>query len=133
MNSDGEYEWDVPATLGDDKAYGFRIQLDSDSEVFQYSFPFEIEAGEGVPSGSADPTASETASEDPKPTSSISANSTTKAPETTVTSTYVDEPTQEPTDEPEPEPSEPASGAATNGVMGTVALVGALAAGVFAF
>lgn len=136
MNSDGQYEWDVPATLGDDKTYGFRIQLESDEDIFQYSFPFEIKAGEGVPSDGAHPSASgaDDSSKDPKPT----ASSTAEPPKSTASSTSVEKPTQEP-EEPEkpeteePETEEPNSGAAANGAMGTVALVGALAAAVFAF
>jgi hypothetical protein len=133
INSDGEYVWAVPAALGDDETYGFRIELESDASVFQYSFPFKIDGSGAQPSGTDD--GEVTATSDcttlaPEPT--IPSNSTT------LTSTYVEEPTEEPEpEEPEveePETDEPVEGAASaNSVVGTVALFGAAAVAAFAF
>jgi hypothetical protein len=44
-NQDGTFTWTVDASLGKDAVYGLKISLDSNPETFQYSFPFNIEAG----------------------------------------------------------------------------------------
>jgi hypothetical protein len=46
-NSVGKFSWDVPAELGDQKTYGIKIELQSDPETFQFSFPFAITPAEG--------------------------------------------------------------------------------------
>jgi hypothetical protein len=44
-NQDGKFAWTIPASVGDFKTYGFKIQLDSNPDTFQYSFPFHIVSG----------------------------------------------------------------------------------------
>lgn len=44
-NQVGTFTWTVDASLGKDAVYGLKISLDSNPETFQYSFPFNIEAG----------------------------------------------------------------------------------------
>ncbi|KAF7546207.1 hypothetical protein G7Z17_g8615 [Cylindrodendrum hubeiense] len=44
-NNAGSYTWSVPATLGGLNFYGFTFTLEQDTSVFQYSNPFNIEAG----------------------------------------------------------------------------------------
>lgn len=131
-NSDGQYVWAVPSTLGDDETYGFRINLESDESVFQYSFPFKIDGTGAKPSGSDD---------DDKPTATTDCTTATPEPtvpsnSTTLTSTFVEQPTEEPEpEEPEveePETDEPAQGAASANVVGTFALFGAAAVAAFA-
>ncbi|KAH8885087.1 hypothetical protein GQ53DRAFT_367194 [Thozetella sp. PMI_491] len=39
-NSLGTYDWAVPSSLGSLAVYGIQITLDSNSSIFQYSFPF---------------------------------------------------------------------------------------------
>lgn len=154
-NSEGSFNWEVPADLGDEKVYGLQILLDSDKEIFQYSFPFEIEASEDDDTTSTATTASTTAK--PKPTgdhdddddeddedstttaaeTTFKSNTTTTAapPKTTVTTVTTattgggDE--AEPTTTDDPVTIDPESGASIKGAMGTFALVGALAAAVF--
>lgn len=43
----GSYSWEVPVTLGDLATYGIMITLESDKDIFQYGFPFEIVGGSG--------------------------------------------------------------------------------------
>ncbi|KAK3898329.1 Ser-Thr-rich glycosyl-phosphatidyl-inositol-anchored membrane family-domain-containing protein [Staphylotrichum tortipilum] len=59
--SEGTYSWAVPSTLGSLATYGIIITLESDKDIFQYSFPFHITSGSGSTasaSGSASGTAS---------------------------------------------------------------------------
>lgn len=44
-NSAGKYDWAVSSTLGADATYGLKLVLDSDTTIFQYSFPFHITGG----------------------------------------------------------------------------------------
>ncbi|KAI3395841.1 hypothetical protein diail_854 [Diaporthe ilicicola] len=44
-NSAGSYAWTVDSALGADATYGLKIIYDSNPEVFQYSFPFQIAKG----------------------------------------------------------------------------------------
>ena len=39
-NSAGNYTWTVPTSAY--KTYGFKIELDNEPAIFQYSFPFHI-------------------------------------------------------------------------------------------
>lgn len=41
----GTYEWTPESSIAGFALYGLKLQLDSDPTVFQYSFPFKIEAG----------------------------------------------------------------------------------------
>ena len=126
-NSDAQYEWAISATLGDLATYGFRIELESNSSCFQWSNPFEID-------GSANSSGSKpSATTDGTTAAPTHSSSSTAPPKAAPTRTSVEEPTEEPEQPEQPEPEEPASGAAATGVMGTAALVGAIAAAVFAF
>ncbi|KAK7745461.1 hypothetical protein SLS53_002959 [Cytospora paraplurivora] len=55
-SSIGSYSWTVGSELGDAATYAIKISLNSDPNIFQYSFPFEIaasgEGGSGSTSGS---------------------------------------------------------------------------------
>ncbi len=51
-SSAGKFAWSVDSTLGKDATYGIQITLDSDSTIFQYSFPFHIKAGAAPPTSS---------------------------------------------------------------------------------
>jgi hypothetical protein len=130
VNSVGSYEWAVPAGLGDDAVYGLRIQLDSDPTIFQYSFPFQIEAGEGGSGNStAVPTSTKGGSKTtaaPEPTGA--SNSTTAAvpPKTTITTTTRGG--ASPTDG--ADEVVPSSGA-TRSVAGAVSVLGGLAVAAF--
>ncbi|KAH8815333.1 GPI anchored serine-threonine rich protein [Xylogone sp. PMI_703] len=44
-NQAGKFSWTIPASVGNFQTYGFKIQLDSDPNTFQYSFPFHIVSG----------------------------------------------------------------------------------------
>ncbi|PKS10578.1 hypothetical protein jhhlp_002332 [Lomentospora prolificans] len=129
VNSLGSYEWAVASDLGKDAVYGLRIQLDSDDTVFQYSFPFHIEASDDggnstttAPSSTKKGTTSTT--EAPEPTGA--SNSTTKAtpPKTTLTKTTGGEST--PTSTGDSEQAVPSNGA-TRSAAGAVAILGGLA------
>ncbi|KAH6892863.1 Ser-Thr-rich glycosyl-phosphatidyl-inositol-anchored membrane family-domain-containing protein [Thelonectria olida] len=39
----GEYDWAVPADLGDANVYGLVIKLSDDASIFQYSNPFKVD------------------------------------------------------------------------------------------
>lgn len=41
-NSAGKFSWAIPADIASFATYGFQLTLDSDSKIFQYSFPFHI-------------------------------------------------------------------------------------------
>jgi hypothetical protein len=44
-SSAGSYSWEVSTGLGDLATYGIKITLESDKDVFQYGFPFQIVGG----------------------------------------------------------------------------------------
>ncbi|KAK4153303.1 Ser-Thr-rich glycosyl-phosphatidyl-inositol-anchored membrane family-domain-containing protein [Chaetomidium leptoderma] len=84
--STGSFDWEVPSTLGDLAIYGIKITLDSNTDIFQYGFPFQIVGGESGSSTSASATASETETEgsaSATKTASGTAKSTTKSASTT--------------------------------------------------
>ncbi|KAK9421880.1 hypothetical protein SUNI508_05180 [Seiridium unicorne] len=56
-NSAGVYEWPVASSLGSAVTYGIKITLDSNTAIFQYSFPFHITS-----SGSAEISSSSSSS-----------------------------------------------------------------------
>jgi hypothetical protein len=147
-SSAGKFEWAVDSTLGKDKTYGIQITLESDKKVFQYSFPFQIKAGSGgsgttksgysTSSGSATYStssyagSSSTYSTKVYPTTSVypygnSTTATAGPSVVTLTSTTAagGTPTKSTTS------SVPTSGA-QNLAAGSVALLGAVAAAVFA-
>ncbi|SPO00966.1 uncharacterized protein DNG_03714 [Cephalotrichum gorgonifer] len=147
VNSEGSYAWKVASDLGDAAVYGIKIALDSDPTIFQYSFPFHVEASDDVPTNSTGPATSTAGDDDsasstvvpPKPTGH-SNHTTSAAPKPTVTTTSTTDGDADSTPEPTadtPEESNPPTvgdnGAATNGAMGTFALVGALAIAAFNF
>jgi hypothetical protein len=41
-NSVGKFSWAIPSDIATFATYGFKITLDSDTTIFQYSFPFHI-------------------------------------------------------------------------------------------
>lgn len=90
-NSVGKFDWEIPADLGKEETYGFKILLESDPDTFQFSFPFAIEVGEG---GSNSNSTSSSTSSKPTSTSSEDEAETSSAdvPKTTLY-TAVDEPT----------------------------------------
>jgi hypothetical protein len=146
VNKVGSYEWSIPANLGDDETYGFVIRLESNPGIFQYSFPFHIEANEdAAPSNSTQPTVAPTSTGSDNstisstaavPEKTISANITTaEPPKTTVVTSTSTKASPKPTGEPETEDPvtvDPGSAAATHGAVGSLALVGAIAAAAFA-
>lgn len=87
----GSYTWEVDGSLGEEKVYGIKIQLQEDPEIFQYSFPFAITPAEGhgdhsssapassAPSSTASSTKTKTHSSKPSdyPTASLSSESST--------------------------------------------------------
>lgn len=130
VNSVGTFEWAVPGDLGDDAVYGLKIQLESDAAVFQYSFPFHIEASEDGGKGNTTTTTpsstkngqSSSSTAAPKPTGA-SNSSTVTPPKTTLTTTATGESTPTSTGDSEPVPSN----GATRGAAGTIAILGGLA------
>ncbi|KAG6021600.1 hypothetical protein E4U40_005175 [Claviceps sp. LM458 group G5] len=46
QNSAKTYTWNVDASLGKDNVYGLVFKLESDKQIFQYSNPFHIKAGD---------------------------------------------------------------------------------------
>lgn len=138
VNSAGSYEWAVPSDLGDAAVYGLQILLDSDPTIFQYSFPFHIEAGEEGPKGNS--TTSAVPSSTKKPGSSTAApeptgarNSTSAGipppPKTTLTSTVSGGSSPSPTGGAEVSPV-PTNGAARS-AAGAIAVLGGLAVAAF--
>lgn len=83
-NAAGSYTWAVDSSLGSAATYGIKITLDSDSSVFQYSFPFHITAGSSSTSSSVSAAGYPTAAA-PSSSSSSSAASTYAASAPTVT------------------------------------------------
>lgn len=41
-SSAGKFSWTIPSDIGSFATYGFQLTLDSDTKIFQYSFPFHI-------------------------------------------------------------------------------------------
>ncbi|KAL1891779.1 hypothetical protein Cpir12675_004820 [Ceratocystis pirilliformis] len=72
-SSAGKYDWVIPSTLKQANTYGFKLVLDKDNSIFQYSNPFSIKFGTGSSSTSEEATYGE-----PK-------TSATTAPATTTT------------------------------------------------
>jgi len=95
--STGTYSWKVAATLGDLATYGIIITLESDTDIFQYGFPFKIVGGSsgstststasGSGSGSATATASETESASTGASTKSSTKTKSHSASTSVTST----------------------------------------------
>jgi hypothetical protein len=81
-NSKGAYSWAVEKTLGSQATYGLKITWDSNTNIFQYSFPFEITGG-STSSGSSSASASATA------TASSTASSTDSSTTAAVNSTTI--------------------------------------------
>ncbi|KAF5665203.1 cell wall beta-glucan synthesis, partial [Fusarium circinatum] len=81
-NDAASYSWAIDSTLGDKNVYGLVLKLESNPEVFQYSFPFKIE---GAKKSEDKPSSTKNDYEVP---SSVAPKPTTKAaypvPETTV-------------------------------------------------
>ncbi|KUJ22556.1 uncharacterized protein LY89DRAFT_303726 [Mollisia scopiformis] len=51
-NSVGKYSWAIPSDIASFATYGFKLTLDSDTTIFQYSFPFHITGASSTSSGS---------------------------------------------------------------------------------
>ncbi|TAQ90459.1 hypothetical protein B7494_g1181 [Chlorociboria aeruginascens] len=47
-NTLGTYTWAIPASTGQYATYGIQITLDSNTSIFQYSFPFHIVGAAGT-------------------------------------------------------------------------------------
>lgn len=143
-NSLGSYEWSVGSDLGAFAIYGLRITLDSDKNIFQYSFPFQItpasgssnssSSGTGSPSstsGSDTASASATASHKPITTAAtytVGSNSTATGGPSQTDVTITTTPTATTTGSPTTIPSNPAGTVAAS----SFALVGGLAMAIFA-
>ncbi|ROW10875.1 hypothetical protein VPNG_05289 [Cytospora leucostoma] len=90
-SSIGSYSWTVGSELGDAATYAIKISLNSDPNIFQYSFPFEIAA-----SGSGSSASTSTSTSTPPAVivvstatySSLSAPSITAAPPSNFSSGY---------------------------------------------
>jgi len=120
-NKAGTFEWEVPADLGDKATYGIKIQLQSDPETFQFSFPFEITPSEdgGVKGNStvtAKPTKTSLADDEETDSSSIS------KPKTTLYTTVDEESAATPTPS-----SKTSPGAGAQATAGAFAVLGGLA------
>lgn len=135
VNSVGSFDWAVPSDLGDAAVYGLQILLESDPTIFQYSFPFQIEAGKegpknstssAVPSSTKKPSSSTAA---PEPTGARNSTSagTPPPPKTTLTSTVGGG--SSPTGGAEVSPV-PTNGAARS-AAGAIAVLGGLAVAAF--
>lgn len=135
VNSVGSFDWAVPSDLGDAAVYGLQILLESDPTIFQYSFPFQIEAGQegpknstssAVPSSTKKPSSSTAA---PEPTGARNSTSagTPPPPKTTLTSTVGGG--SSPTGGAEVSPV-PTNGAARS-AAGALAVLGGLAVAAF--
>ncbi|KAH8675806.1 Ser-Thr-rich glycosyl-phosphatidyl-inositol-anchored membrane family-domain-containing protein [Xylariales sp. PMI_506] len=61
-SSAGSYVWAVESTLGDLATYGIQITLDSNTTIYQYSFPFPITGGSDSGSSSSSSGSSSVAS-----------------------------------------------------------------------
>lgn len=46
-NSDEKYSWAVDSSLGAEATYGLVVKLESNPDIFQYSNPFKVKAGNG--------------------------------------------------------------------------------------
>ncbi|KAF5023309.1 hypothetical protein F66182_4617 [Fusarium sp. NRRL 66182] len=44
-NDAAAYNWKIDSSVGDNNVYGLVLKLESNPEVFQYSFPFKIDGG----------------------------------------------------------------------------------------
>lgn len=44
-NDAASYSWTIDSSVGNENVYGLVLKLESNPEVFQYSFPFKIEGG----------------------------------------------------------------------------------------
>merc|ERR1712000_120896 len=155
QNSAESYQWAVDASLGAENTYGLVMKLESNPEIFQYSFPFKIVKGDNDDSeetkapedGAGKPThivATATGiktvtltSCPPETTSTWSSSSTsTQQWNTTVvistplpppaTSTALGTPEPIPTPEPTTVPSEVPVAAGAHLVADPIALVGGL-------
>ena len=135
----------MDSSLGKDKTYGIQITLDSDKKVFQYSFPFHIKAGSGGSStksgySSSSDTATYTISSYTSSSSKVypttsaypygNYSTTATAGPTVVTLTSTTAAGGNPTKTSSTSPV-PTSGA-QNLAAGSLALLGGLAAAVFA-
>ncbi|KEZ44206.1 Uncharacterized protein SAPIO_CDS3139 [Scedosporium apiospermum] len=137
VNSVGSFDWAVPSDLGDAAVYGLQILLESDPTIFQYSFPFQIEAGKegpkgnstssAVPSSTKKPSSSTAAPEPTGARNSTSAGTPPPPPKTTLTSTVGGG--SSPTGGAEVSPV-PTNGAARS-AAGAIAVLGGLAVAAF--
>jgi hypothetical protein len=98
-NSDEKYSWTVDASLGADAVYGLVFKFESNPEIFQYSQPFHIKAGEST--GGETTVVTTHAGVKTVTLTSCPPESTTTAPGTTVTpDTTVTVPVETPTETP---------------------------------
>ncbi|PHH54020.1 hypothetical protein CFIMG_008062RA00001 [Ceratocystis fimbriata CBS 114723] len=55
-SSAGKYEWAIPTSLKQANTYGFKLVLDKDNSIYQFSNPFSIKFGAGSSSTSEEAT-----------------------------------------------------------------------------
>jgi hypothetical protein len=70
-NDAAAFSWKIDSSVGTNNVYGLVLKLESNPEVFQYSFPFKIEGGkaeEEKPSKTEEKSDYELPTEAPKPT-----------------------------------------------------------------
>ncbi|CAL3964308.1 hypothetical protein PZA11_001700 [Diplocarpon coronariae] len=81
--SSGAYDWTVPQDLKSFPTYGFKFVLDSNPQIFQYSFPFHVTGLTASPSTSSSaPTGDGSYATNPKPTSNAPVYSASEPPKT---------------------------------------------------
>ncbi|KAK6081821.1 hypothetical protein SCUP234_04596 [Seiridium cupressi] len=89
-NSAGVYEWPVASSLGSAVTYGIKITLDSNTAIFQYSFPFHITSSGSAEISSSSSSSSSSLSAAGYPTSgSYSSSAAATYPVTTASSAPV--------------------------------------------
>ncbi|RGP65281.1 ser-thr- gpi-anchored family, partial [Fusarium longipes] len=79
-NDAASYSWKIDSSVGTNNVYGLVLKLESNPEVFQYSFPFKIEGGKAEEKPSSTKADYEVPTQAPKPTK----EATYPVPETTV-------------------------------------------------
>jgi hypothetical protein len=149
-NSLGTFSWAVDSSLGSLAIYGIRINLLSNETIFQYSFPFSISGSKGSGSSSSSSSASGSTSKTVTgsasastssvptlttsvtiPIGNLSTSATNLPGKTTVTSTFTPSASAS-ASKTTTAPSTISTSGANPTVAGPIALLGALAAAVFA-
>ncbi|KAI6378749.1 hypothetical protein MCOR25_002168 [Pyricularia grisea] len=82
----GKYTWNVASSLGDQKAYGLKIVLASDTSVFQWSNPFTIKASTDKSTTNSTSSATSSTTTSASSTTTTPASTTIKVNSTTISS-----------------------------------------------